>query len=195
MFPFALALSTNRCHLGSILVNTARGAIVDRDAVAEALKSGQISGYGGDVWFPQPAPDDHPLRYAYNPSGAGNAMTPHMSGTSVDAQIRYANGTKDIIETYLNGDLDHGYRHEVSAQLFPGTCHLILKNLGSDCQEGRICYSGIRTGCKQSRKEVNVRVVYEGGRWRFRISHVQEPDCLDGSLPSAILLADFSDSS
>lgn len=35
-----------------------------------------------------------------------------MSGTSVDAQIRYANGTKAIIEAYLKGDLDSGYRHE-----------------------------------------------------------------------------------
>lgn len=37
-------------------------------------------------------------------------MTPHVSGTSVDAQLRYARGTKQIIECYLNGDT--GYRPE-----------------------------------------------------------------------------------
>jgi formate dehydrogenase len=41
---------------GAYLVNTARGLIVNRDAVAEALKSGQLAGYAGDVWYPQPAP-------------------------------------------------------------------------------------------------------------------------------------------
>jgi formate dehydrogenase len=71
---------------GSWLVNTARGAIVVKEDIAQALKDGHLRGYGGDVWFPQPAPKDHPLRYAQNPWGGGNAMVPHMSGTSIDAQ-------------------------------------------------------------------------------------------------------------
>jgi len=95
---------------GSWLVNTARGAIVVKEDVAEALKSGQLRGYGGDVWAPQPAPKDHPLRYAEYPWGGGNAMVPHMSGTSIDAQIRYANGTKNILESYWSGK--HDYRPE-----------------------------------------------------------------------------------
>ena len=41
---------------GAYLVNTARGKICDRDAVVRALKSGQLAGYAGDVWFPQPPP-------------------------------------------------------------------------------------------------------------------------------------------
>lgn len=92
---------------GSWLVNTARGAIVVKEDVAEALKSGHLRGYGGDVWFPQPAPKDHPLRYAQHPWGGGNATTPHMSGTSIDAQIRYANGTKSILESYFSGKFDY----------------------------------------------------------------------------------------
>ncbi|KAL7790889.1 formate dehydrogenase [Trichoderma ceciliae] len=95
---------------GSYLVNTARGAIVVKEDVAAALKSGHLAGYGGDVWFPQPAPGDHPLRTAVNPFGFGNAMTPHMSGTSLDAQKRYADGTKAILESYLTGK--HDYRPE-----------------------------------------------------------------------------------
>ena len=41
---------------GSYIVNTARGKICDRDAIVRALESGQLAGYAGDVWFPQPAP-------------------------------------------------------------------------------------------------------------------------------------------
>src|ERR671919_816916 len=47
---------------GAYLVNTARGKICNRDAVVRALESGQLAGYAGDVWFPQPAPEDHPWR-------------------------------------------------------------------------------------------------------------------------------------
>jgi formate dehydrogenase len=92
---------------GSWLVNTARGAIVVKEDVAEALKSGHLRGYGGDVWFPQPAPADHPLRTAKNPFGGGNAMVPHVSGTSLDAQKRYADGTKAILQSYLSGKFDY----------------------------------------------------------------------------------------
>ncbi|PNY26478.1 Formate dehydrogenase, partial [Tolypocladium capitatum] len=95
---------------GSYLINTARGAIVVKEDVAEALKTGKLAGYGGDVWFPQPAPRDHPLRTAKNPFGGGNAMVPHMSGTSLDAQKRYADGTKAILDSYLSGR--HDYRPE-----------------------------------------------------------------------------------
>jgi formate dehydrogenase len=61
---------------GSYLVNTARGKIVDRDAVVRALESGQLAGYAGDV-------------------------TPHISGSSLSAQARYAAGTREILESYF----------------------------------------------------------------------------------------------
>ncbi|KAJ3735510.1 NAD-dependent formate dehydrogenase [Lentinula guzmanii] len=88
---------------GAWLVNTARGAICDADAVAAALKSGQLRGYAGDVWNVQPAPKDHPWRTMKNPLGGGNGMTPHYSGTTLDAQARYAAGTKAILENYFEG--------------------------------------------------------------------------------------------
>jgi len=74
---------------GAYLVNTARGKICDEHAVARALESGQLAGYAGDVWFPQPAPRDHPWR-----SMPHHGMTPHISGTSLSAQARYAAGTR-----------------------------------------------------------------------------------------------------
>ena len=50
-----------RMKRGAYLINTARGKICDRDAVARACESGQLAGYAGDVWFPQPAPGRPPL--------------------------------------------------------------------------------------------------------------------------------------
>lgn len=87
---------------GAWLVNTARGAICVAEDVADAVASGQLRGYGGDVWPVQPAPPDHVWRSMRNKYGAGNAMTPHISGTSLDAQVRYANGTKNILEKYFS---------------------------------------------------------------------------------------------
>ncbi|MFM0044197.1 NAD-dependent formate dehydrogenase [Paraburkholderia sediminicola] len=83
---------------GAYLINTARGKLCDRDAIAAALESGQLAGYGGDVWFPQPAPVDHPWR-----SMPHHGMTPHISGTSLSAQTRYAAGTREILECFFEG--------------------------------------------------------------------------------------------
>jgi formate dehydrogenase len=87
-----------RMKRGAYLVNTARGKICDRDAVAEACKSGRLAGYAGDVWFPQPAPKDHPWRTMPN-----HGMTPHTSGTSLSAQARYAAGVREILECWFDG--------------------------------------------------------------------------------------------
>jgi formate dehydrogenase len=87
-----------RMKRGAYLVNTARGKICDREAIAGALESGQLAGYAGDVWFPQPAPKDHPWR-----SMPHHGMTPHVSGTSLSAQARYAAGTREILECWLEG--------------------------------------------------------------------------------------------
>ena len=87
-----------RMKRGAYLINTARGKIADRDAVARALKSGQLAGYAGDVWFPQPAPQDHPWRTMPH-----HGMTPHISGTSLSAQTRYAAGVREILECYFDG--------------------------------------------------------------------------------------------
>jgi formate dehydrogenase len=81
---------------GAYIVNTARGKICDRDAIAKALETGQLAGYAGDVWFPQPAPKDHPWRTMPH-----HGMTPHISGSSMSAQARYAAGTREILECWF----------------------------------------------------------------------------------------------
>ncbi|CAI4688452.1 BDN_1c_G0043350.mRNA.1.CDS.1 [Saccharomyces cerevisiae] len=92
---------------GAYLVNTARGAICVAEDVAEAVKSGKLAGYGGDVWDKQPAPKDHPWRTMDNKDHVGNAMTVHISGTSLDAQKRYAQGVKNILNSYFSKKFDY----------------------------------------------------------------------------------------
>ena len=73
---------------GAYLINTARGKICDRDAIVRALESGQLAGYAGDVWYPQPAPrgsslaDHAPPRYdpahlGHQPVGPGPLRRRH----------------------------------------------------------------------------------------------------------------------
>jgi formate dehydrogenase len=95
MFDAAMIAKMKR---GAYLVNTARGKIADRDAIVAALESGHLAGYAGDVWFPQPAPRDHPWRTMPH-----HGMTPHISGTSLSAQARYAAGTREILECFFEG--------------------------------------------------------------------------------------------
>ncbi len=82
---------------GAYIVNTARGKICDPDAIVRALESGQLAGYAGDVWFPQPAPKDHPWRTMPH-----HGMTPHISGSSLSAQARYSAGTREILECWFD---------------------------------------------------------------------------------------------
>ena len=84
---------------GSYLVNTARGKIVDTEALVKQLESKHIQGYAGDVWYPQPAPADHPWR-----NMPRNAMTVHYSGMTLEAQQRIEEGTKDILNRFFNNE-------------------------------------------------------------------------------------------
>ncbi len=87
----------NSMKRGSYIVNNGRGELVDRDAIVKAENSGQLAGYAGDVWYPQPAPADHPWR-----SLPYEGMTPHVSGTTLSAQARYAAGVREILEDYFD---------------------------------------------------------------------------------------------
>lgn len=81
---------------GTYVINTARARLVDTEALVRAVETGRVAGYAGDVWYPQPAPENHPWRTMPN-----NGMTPHMAGTSLSAQARYAAGTLEILQCFL----------------------------------------------------------------------------------------------
>ena len=65
----------------------ARQAVWIATPSCERSESGRLAGYAGDVWFPQPAPADHPWRRM-----PFQRNDPHISGTSLSAQARYAGG-------------------------------------------------------------------------------------------------------
>ena len=116
---------------GAYIVNTARGKICDKDAIARGLESGQLSGYAGDVWFPQPAPNDHVWRTMPN-----HGMTPHTSGTSLSAQARYAAGVREILECFFeNKPIREPYLIVQNGDLAGMGAHSYTKGTATDGSE------------------------------------------------------------
>src|SRR5919112_2187350 len=106
---------------GAYLVNIARGAIVETDALVDALEEGHLGGYAGDVWYPEPAPPDHPWRQMPR-----HAMTPHVSGTTLEAQQRYAAGGRDSLMAFLEGEpIRDDYVMVADGEIQSGSCKAI----------------------------------------------------------------------
>jgi D-3-phosphoglycerate dehydrogenase len=74
----------NKMKDGSILINCARGGVVDEGALLEGLKSGKIAGAGIDVWINEP-PTDAQTDLIKHPNVSA---TPHIGGTTKEAQDR-----------------------------------------------------------------------------------------------------------
>ena len=88
---------------GSILVNTARGAIVDETALIEALQTGPLSAAGLDVFEHEPLAADSPLRALPNV-----VLTPHIGWTVEEVITEFADIAADQLENYLAGELKRG---------------------------------------------------------------------------------------
>ena len=90
--------SLARAKPGMILLNTARGALVDEQAVADALKNGQLAFYGADAFGTEPLPQESPLR------GLPNALlTPHIAWATNEALQRLMDITTNNLRTWLDG--------------------------------------------------------------------------------------------
>jgi phosphoglycerate dehydrogenase-like enzyme len=87
-----------RMKRGAILINTARGGLVDEDALVSALKSGQVSGAGLDVFAQEPLPADHPFLTMENV-----VMTPVSAWSTVDASARMINQSIENVAQFLSG--------------------------------------------------------------------------------------------
>ncbi|MGI6605354.1 MAG: hydroxyacid dehydrogenase [bacterium] len=84
---------------GAILVNTGRGPLVDEAAVYEALKVGQLAGFGTDVFDPEPPLADNPLFTLPNV-----VVTPHMAAHTEEALQRMASWAAEGILSVLKGE-------------------------------------------------------------------------------------------
>jgi glycerate dehydrogenase len=84
-----------------LLINTARGGLVDEEALEEALDEGLISGAGIDVTLPEPPPADGPLMRIARRRNV--IVTPHVAWASVEAQQALADQLVDNIENFVAG--------------------------------------------------------------------------------------------
>ena len=82
----------------AILINTARGGVVDQDALVDALRTGQIRAAGLDVFTPEPLPPDHPLLQLPNVTAL-----PHIGSASIATRIRMAQMAVDNLLAGLEG--------------------------------------------------------------------------------------------
>jgi len=85
----------------ALLINTARGGIVDEAALLAALTEGQIAAAGIDVLSQEPPPADHPLlQYRQN----NLIVTPHVAWASREARQRLLDQIADNINAFKNGE-------------------------------------------------------------------------------------------
>lgn len=88
---------------GVILINVARGAVTDERAIADAVKSGKIGGFGCDVYSSEPFGMDHPF---FEIKDYDNViLTPHMAWGSYEARVRLCNEVKKNITSYFGGEI------------------------------------------------------------------------------------------
>ncbi len=86
-----------------VLVNEARGAVIDEDAVAKAILDGRISAFGCDVYSEEPFGKDHPF---YSIKDMQNVLlTPHSAWGSYEARARCISIIADNIDSYINGKM------------------------------------------------------------------------------------------
>lgn len=91
----------NKMKDGAILVNVARGAVTDEEAVAQAVESGKLGGLGVDVYSTEPFRPDHPF---YRLLSRDNVcLTPHMAWGSVESRNRCSAVISENIRRFFDG--------------------------------------------------------------------------------------------
>jgi glycerate dehydrogenase len=93
-----------RMKPGAVLINTARGALVDESALAEALAGGKLGGALLDVVEEEPPKRDHPLFDARAPWASRLLVTPHVSWGTVEARRRLIQIVADNLAAFLRGE-------------------------------------------------------------------------------------------
>ncbi len=92
--------SLAKIKAGCILLNTCRGPVCDEAAVAEALESGRLFGYGADVYEIEPPPKDHPL---IGRTDLNVLLTPHSAAQTLESLTRMANEVAGDVVGVLEG--------------------------------------------------------------------------------------------
>jgi D-3-phosphoglycerate dehydrogenase len=94
---------------GVVIINCARGELVETEAMAAALRSGKVGGYGTDVLDAEPPPADHPLLQAPN-----CIVTPHIGSRTYESVVRQASMAVNNLVRALNGEQPLAQVNDVS---------------------------------------------------------------------------------
>ena len=86
----------------AILVNSARGAVIDEKAITDAVVENRIAGYATDVYSSEPLPQGHPYERLYNLSNV--ILTPHMAWGAYEARVRLIDEIVENIESFKRGE-------------------------------------------------------------------------------------------
>ena len=87
---------------GAILINVARGAVTDEEALAEAIENGRLGGLGVDVYSVEPFSADHPFARIMNRPNV--CLTPHMAWGAIEARNRCISVIGENIAAFERGD-------------------------------------------------------------------------------------------
>ncbi len=90
---------------GSMLVNTARGEIVDQAALCEALESGRLDGAALDTFAPEPPPADHPLFQLSAAASNRLLLTPHSAGVTLGSYKRMIENALENMARVMRDEL------------------------------------------------------------------------------------------
>ena len=153
------AAALAKCRKGVLVVNAARGGIVDENALLAALESGQVGGAGLDVFEQEPTPKDHPL------VGHPKVIcTPHLGASTEQAQLNVAIQVAEQVRDYLlSGEVRNGVNvpsvsSEILAQIRP---YLVLgEKLGRF--QGQLCPGKID----------EIEIEYAGGVAELRVAPI-----------------------
>ena len=91
-----------KCKENAIIINTARGAVADEKALADAIKEGKLGGLGVDVYSQEPFPAEHPYTDILGYKNV--CLTPHMGWGSFEARNRCIARMAENIESFLKND-------------------------------------------------------------------------------------------
>jgi len=85
----------------AVLINVARGAVIDDEALTEAILNHEIGAFGSDVYATEPIPENHPFSQLFSMENV--LFTPHLAWGAYEARVRCMNEVMENIRSFYSG--------------------------------------------------------------------------------------------